>query len=284
MSNTHEPYVPFSQREGLAPIPAQLRLGEVSDKLRELIYYSIRQEITRNIDDQYNSSFSDTWERVAMDLWGRFLRRDPDTFENNAYRFTLFLKGLIHNAECGQLFDCIEFLVRHPGCSDRLRQELAGAFVEARAAYRIIDNQYIAAIGTEEQAAAFERAIADAQAKNAAGARRHLIDAGVALRKGKWADSVRESIHAVESVAVGLAPGSTELGPALTNIEQRGHLHGGLKAAFKTLYGYSSDEKGVRHALVFAQAEAKVDEADALFMLGACASFVSYLLARCATS
>jgi hypothetical protein len=45
------------------------------------------------------------------------------------------------------------------------------------------------------------------------------------------------------------------------------------------LYGYSSDEEGVRHALVFKE-EAQVDEADALFMLGACASFVSYLLAR----
>jgi hypothetical protein len=42
---------------------------------------------------------------------------------------------------------------------------------------------------------------------------------------------------------------------------------------------YTSDEEGVRHALVFGD-EAQVDEADALFMLGACASFVSYLLAR----
>jgi hypothetical protein len=62
-------------------------------------------------------------------------------------------------------------------------------------------------------------------------------------------------------------------------MEQRGHLHGSLKAAFGSLYGYSSDEEGVRHALVFSD-EAKVDEADALFMMGACASFVSYLLAR----
>jgi hypothetical protein len=54
---------------------------------------------------------------------------------------------------------------------------------------------------------------------------------------------------------------------------------GSLKAAFGSLYGYSSDEEGVRHALVFSN-ETQVDEADALFMLGACASFVSYLLAR----
>jgi hypothetical protein len=90
---------------------------------------------------------------------------------------------------------------------------------------------------------------------------------------------VRESIHAVEAVAVRLAPDTSTLGAALKVLEKRDHLHGGLKSAFEKLYGYSSDEAGVRHALVFSD-EAKVDEADALFMLGACASFVSYLLAR----
>jgi hypothetical protein len=90
---------------------------------------------------------------------------------------------------------------------------------------------------------------------------------------------VRNSIHAVESIAVRLAPDSTTLGPALADLESKGHLHGALKAAFAKLYGYTSDEKGVRHALVYGD-EANVDEADALFMLGACASFVSFLLVR----
>lgn len=149
----------------------------------------------------------------------------------------------------------------------------------ARAAYRIFDNGCIAAIGTEEQAVAFERALADTEAKNATAARKHLIAAGVALRNADWPGCVRESIHAVEAMALRLAPGTDALGPALRELERRGHLHGGLKSAFSSLYGYSSDEKGVRHSLVFKD-EAQVDEADALFMLGSCASFVSYLLAR----
>jgi hypothetical protein len=53
-----------------------------------------------------------------------------------------------------------------------------------------------------------------------------------------------------------------------------------LKKAFGALYGYTSDKKtGIRHAKVFGVDEA-VDETDALFMLGACASFVSYLISR----
>ena len=280
MVSDSKPYVPFSQRTGLEPIPPQLKLGEVSAELRRLLDYYICLEIDRESYSGYDSvTFRDEWKRVAMDLNVLFFRQPSDKFDHGVYNNEQRLKRLIQHAEIGDLFDLVEFLVRHPGCSDVLKRELADAFVTARAAYRLFDNKYIAAIGTEEQAAAFERAIADAEVKNAIAARKQLIAAGVALRNSDWAGSVRESIHAVEAMAVRLAPGTDTLGAALKALEQRGHLHGSLKAAFGSLYGYSSDEEGVRHALVFGN-EAQVDEADALFMLGACASFVSYLLAR----
>ena len=280
MASDSKPYVPFSQRAGLEAIPPQLKLGEVSAALRRLLYYYISLEIDRESYAPYSSAvFNDKWRRVATDLHVLFFKQPADKFDYGAYGNKERLNFFIQRANIGGLFDLVEFFVRHRGCSGELKRELADAFVTARAAYRVFDNKYIAAIGTEEQAAAFERAIADAEAKNATAARKQLITAGVALRNSDWAGSVRESIHAVEAMAVRLAPGTDTLGAALKVLEQRGHLHGGLKAAFGSLYGYSSDEEGVRHALVFGD-EAQVDEADALFMLGACASFVSYLLAR----
>ena len=280
MASDSNPYVPFSQRTGLEPIPSQLKLGEVYIELRRLLYCYISLEIDRESYTPYSSAvFKDKWQRVAMDLHVLFFKRPADKFDYGAYENKQRLSDFIQRANIGELFNLVEFFVRHRGCSGELKSELAGAFVTARAAYRVFDNTYIAAIGTEEQAAAFERAIADAEANNATAARKQLIAAGVALRNSDWAGSLRESIHAVEAMAVRLAPGTDTLGAALKVLEQRGHLHGGLKAAFGSLYGYSSDEEGVRHALVFGD-EAQVDEADALFMLGACASFVSYLLTR----
>jgi hypothetical protein len=280
MTRDSKPYVSFSQRTGLEPIPPQLKLGQVSVELRRLIYYYISLEIDRESYAPYSSAvFSDKWKRVAMDLHVLFFKQPADKFDYGAYENEQRLNIFIQGAKIGDLFNLVEFLVRHPRCSSELKRELAEAFIMARAAYRIFDNKFIAAIGTDEQAAAFERAMEDTEAKNATAARKHLIAAGVALRDSDWAGSVRESIHAVEAMAVRLTPGTATLGAALKVLEQRGHLHGSLKAAFDKLYGYSSDEKGVRHALVFGN-EAQVDEADALFMLGACASFVSYLLAR----
>jgi hypothetical protein len=261
-------------------MPPQLRLGEVSPELRRLLDYYISLEIDRESYVPYSSAiFTDEWRRVATDLHVLFFKQPPDKFDYSAYQTKQRLSLFIQRANIGALFDLVEFFVRHPICSDELKRELAGAFATARAAYRVLDNKYIAAIGTEEQAAAFERAIADTEAMHATAARKQLVAAAVALRQSDWASSVRESIHAVEAMAVRLAPGTDTLGAALKVLEQRGHLHGGLKAAFGSLYGYSSDQEGVRHALVFSD-EVQVDEADALFMLGACASFVSYLAAR----
>ena len=66
------------------------------------------------------------------------------------------------------------------------------------------------------------------------------------------------------------------LGPALKSIERRGALHPALKKAFDALYGYTNNEQGIRHALLD-QTDTKVGLDEAVFMLGACASFASYL-------
>lgn len=280
MANDSKAYLPFSQRTGLSPIPPQLELGDVPDDLRRLLNYYVSEEIGRQtrlgiLDDAF---LSNLWLRVAKDLHVLHLGFPIESFNSEIYSVKEAIKTRINRAELGDLFDLLEFLLRHGGCSNELKSKLAEAFVRARVAYRIVDHQ-IVAIGTREQAAAFERAIDDADTNGATGARKHLLEAGVALRNSDWAGSVRESIHAVEAVAVRLVPEKDTLGAALNVLERRGHLNGALKSAFGSLYGYSSEEEGVRHALVYSD-ETKVDEADALFMLGACASFVSYLLAR----
>lgn len=277
MSDSHQ-YIPFSQRAGLSPIPPQLKLGQVSDELRRLLDYSISKEVERaSIIGGTRRVFSREWKEVATDLHVIFFRRPASSFVNQTFIIRADLEKFFSNATIAPLFDLVEFLVRHSGCSQALKGDLADAFVNARAAYRIIDSQ-IVAIGVHEQGRAFEAAISHAEAIGALPARNHLIRSGLALRNGDWADSVRESIHAVEAMSRKYEPSATTLGPALKALERRGHIHGSLKAAFEKLYGYTNDEGGIRHALL--DDVARVDEVDALFMVGVCASFVSYLISR----
>ena len=106
----------------------------------------------------------------------------------------------------------------------------------------------------------------------------HLRNASKHIAAHDWADSVRESIHAVESVARQIDPStSNKLSSALNSIEKRGVLqHPALKEALIKLYGYTSNEEGIRHALLN-KPEANVTIDEAVFMLGVCASFASYL-------
>jgi AbiJ N-terminal domain 4 len=276
---SNQSYVPFSQRTGLRPMPPQMQLGKISDELRRKLSYYVDLEFDSGSSYSMESSyFQSKLKRVTNDIHVLFLKQPNSTYENDTEKWKRILNVGFQTKDVGLVFDLVEFLLRHPNCSSDLKLEFADAFVTARAAYRIVDNQVVA-IGVEEQGAAFERALADAEQKGAGAARTHLVAAGKALRDADWSGCVRESIHAVESIARQLTPDASTLRPALAALESKGHLHGGLKAAFNSLYGYSSDEEGVRHSLVFNDA-AKVDEADALFMLGACASFVSYLAAR----
>jgi hypothetical protein len=275
---SRENSIPFSQRSGLSPVPPQLAIGEVSAEFRRLIDYSIYKEIERfergGFDHNY---FDERWKEVATDLHVRFFGKPVASFENTSYSTRQSLEIFVARATIGPLFDLVEFFLNHPKCSAAFTSDLSSSFVSARAAYRVVDRQ-IVAVGTREGADSFEAAISETEVVGAVGARHHLIASASALRNGSWADSIRESIHAVEAMARRIEPNSTTLGPALKALEKNGYIHGSLRAGFDKLYGYTNDEGGIRHALL--EDEAQVDETDALFMLGACASFVSYLISR----
>lgn len=173
------------------------------------------------------------------------------------------------------MFGFVQFVARHPSCPTKFDRKISSVLRQARAAYIIADKTIIPS-ATEHEGTAIVQAIADVSASELNGARQHLLNAASCLTTGDSAASIRESISAVESVAKILAP-KGDFGDALNQIEKGGHIHGAMKDAFKKLYGYTSDEKGIRHSLLL-EGQAQADEIDAQFMLGACASFVSYLV------
>src|SRR5262249_5011919 len=127
-----------------------------------------------------------------------------------------------------------------------------------------------------------QQAFSDLRSAEFHGARDHLGKAASELTAGDFAGSIRESIHAVESVARTLEPDG-KLSKALEKLERSAKIHPAMKAGFDKLYGYTSDEQGIRHAHLN-EPSAKPDETDALFMIGACAAFVSYLINKARTA
>ncbi|MCK1469982.1 hypothetical protein [Bradyrhizobium sp. CW10] len=131
-----------------------------------------------------------------------------------------------------------------------------------RAAYRIEDGVFWPTASTEE-ADALIQANTALSASQFGGAKTHLKNAASKLTEGDYPASVRESISAAESVARVLEP-TGDLSKALSGLEQRIALHPALKKAFLSLYGYTSDEKGIRHALLSEGAAIRCERARGL--------------------
>ncbi|MEZ5816283.1 MAG: hypothetical protein R3D44_04295 [Hyphomicrobiaceae bacterium] len=200
-----------------------------------------------------------------MDLNVLFFESRP-TNSTTTVRTSRRIKVIIERPTSEDYSKSDRIFVRHSGCSAELKREASRCVRHgARRISRLRQQLYIAAIGTEEQAAAFERAARGRREKTRLPRQAALIAAGVALRNSDWAGSVRESIHAVEAMAMSLAPGTKDTWGQRSRCSKSAATSTAVsRQPFGSLYGYSSDEEGVQHALVFAD-EAQLDEADALF-------------------
>lgn len=273
----------FSQAQGLEPLPSPLALGELSDDLRNAIYGVLHESISNSSKYVVMTTFvKEPWLEVLRAKHVRFDRQRADSFKTALDEFMPDLEGACFHAPYNTLFDLLQFIMRQPACPKKFILQLKELLEEFGAAYRVVmsPGPSIVPVSTPEEGRAIQQAFGAIGTNEFAGARKHLHDAGVYLgQPGKEADSVRESIHAVEAVCKVLAgtPDAT-LTAALNRLKNKAPMHPAFVTGLEKLYSYTNDEKGIRHALL--GDEAKVDPADAQLMFGACASFVSYLIGK----
>jgi len=271
----------FSQAQGLEPLPAPLRLGEVPKELRNALFAVVYDSMVLETTLTTRTHLLGRWRDIMFDMHVHLAHRPADEFDDRFEPAVALIKEIVFNARYEHVFDLLQFFVRHRQSRTTLVRKLNATFEQHGAAYRFVEpGPTIVPIATEEEGRAVQQSFAQLGDDEFSGARKHLRDAGMYLgQPGKEADSVRESIHAVEAVCkvLGEAPGAT-LTAALGKLKNKIPMHGSFVAALEKLYSYTNDEKGIRHALL--DDEAHVDAADARFMFGACASFVSFLIGK----
>jgi hypothetical protein len=143
--------------------------------------------------------------------------------------------------------------------------------------YRFVDG-FLTAITDAHELEAVRDALAIAD--RFAGAREHL-SRGLQLLGARpepdYRNAIKEAISSVESVLKVLtAHDHADLATALREFARAHPIHGALFAGLNSLYGYTSNEHGLRHSLL--DADARVGFAEAKFMIVACAAFVSFLI------
>lgn len=98
------------------------------------------------------------------------------------------------------------------------------------------------------------------------------------LQNPDYENSIKESISAVEAMCCIISGKNQTLNKAIADIKNNGvHIHPCMENAFKQLYSYTCDEKGIRHAGIdFVSAPAE----DAKYMLISCSAFINYLIEK----
>ena len=283
--------LPFSQRSGEVTLPEPMRLGYVTQRFKQLIWQAIEQETqhqTSSLIIHKYKMFDNSMEKLLFLYRYEVLEMLIDDArmgywygEGNPDADKRWVKNQINNGEYHEILSLVEFILRQKTCSDELRNNLKAAFDKAPIAYFVDDVNGLPTVmprPSSEAGDATKQAIETICEGGMAGATTHLRKAAEQINAREYADSVRESINAVESVARIIDPKANKtLGPALNSLERVGLLkHPALKEALKKLYGYTSDEQGIRHPLLDKDsADVGLDEA--VFMFGACASFAAYL-------
>ena len=277
--NTHDPRsLSFSQHHGYEALPQPLKLEELSEDARVRFW-----NVLFSPSIEPFGGYTDRWREIFTYIYSHFLNipltSDVIEYADIQRLFDKPIRDFLLKASFNRVFDLLLAVMRHEKCPTPTIAQIAEVFQNCRLAY-VLDvgtPPTIYPSTTQEEGSAVVDSLDQLRSAGLAAARQHLQMAAENINQQDWAGAVRESIHSVESVARQIAPKAKTLGEALKVLAQKRQLeHPALRDGFNKIYGYTNDEQGIRHALLDDD-KSNVGQEEAVFMLGACASFASYL-------
>jgi hypothetical protein len=274
--------VRFSQRIGKRLVKDQLQIEVMDSDLRNGLWNILHLAHFAKMAGSHVFHLDRDDQEFVQSIQRSFFKRPLDDLPEWAPDFVTRIKNWFYKSEWYDAFDFIEFVAQFDNDRDFsiaeqafnnvLKQEVSG--------YRLLDGQVVQ-ITAEEEIAAVQEALDTARRSRLAGVDEHLTAALAKLSDRKnpdYRNSIKESISAVESLAKVISGDpKAELGKALKSVETKVDLHPALKRGFSAIYGYTSDEGGIRHALLDAN---NVDFEDAKYMLVSCSAFINYLVVK----
>lgn len=282
----------FSDRRKIQPLDNEIQIYNFDERTRNKIANLIKRWYGMIYQKGYSSQFlksllNDVFgEYVSYDLEDRIKYHDDKIFEE-------FIYDAIIEEDYASVLTLVEYITvffndfkNHylqinyfPSYRNEFPdfvKELNELFKEEFVGYRMIENQ-ITPISDDIEVEEIKQGL-NIQYD---GCKSHIKKALTLLsnrEKPDYKNSIKESISAVESICKIITKDSkATLGKAINQLEKKGlNIHPSLISAFSKLYGYTSDEGGIRHAEGLF--ESKVSFGEAKYMLVSCCAFVNYLL------
>jgi hypothetical protein len=270
----------FSERKGIKPVKALIQTDSMDADLRNGLWNALTRRYWNKaqlIGDWYDGDRDAV--HLLQSVWSDYFKEPIDRIPNLWSNALLKPRAYFLNCQWYEAYDFIEFVnsVR----PDRAFQQECNNILERElSAYRFVGEKLVQ-ITSEEEIAAIEEAIGTTDPMRPVAVHlRTALDLLADRKSPDYRNSIKESISAVESASK-LMTGDDKggLAEALKNLKSKVGLHPALEKAFTSMYGYTSDADGIRHALMD---EPTLSFEDAKFMLVSCSAFVSYLTAKAA--
>ena len=283
----------FSDKTGINPCNTQIQLDEFDDRTRTTISNQLFRmlEITFSNPLTFAKSPYDQKRQLLSNEFCRAISSDilslPSRFDNSkVYNWQFYfekISNIIDDAPYNEVLDVVWYCCHWLStCTILDPKDIYDIFNETfgqeYVGYRFISGE-IVPITDENEVNEIEQACKTPFD----GARTQLQKALCFLSDREnpdYKNCIKESISAVESVCKVISGNEkAALKDALNGLISNGmNIHGSLKTAILALYGYASDEGGIRHAE--RETESTVTFEEAKFMMVTCSAIVNYLVAE----
>jgi hypothetical protein len=275
----------FSQRSGIRPLSKAIQRERIDDDLRNALWSSFHETfvIAYSYEEGHRLApyypLRDELNNWRYVLWTQFYRNPSDT-KPSFKELVAQLRTEFFGAEWHWIFDLLEFSAKHAEkCGPLLIRHANAQLEREHSAYRFVGSEIVEITDRTEIASIEEAVSGPKMVKN------HLERAIELLsdrRTPDFRNSIKESISAVEAICRLISNNQNDtLGAAVKKVAKKNPLHPAFEQALLKLYGFTSDEGGIRHALM---EEPSLEYADARFMLVLCSAFINFLLTRAAKS
>ena len=265
----------FSERKGFTPVSEIIQTNSMNEALKNSLWNALDTALWSRpgfIRSQYG--VLEDIKPFSQALWFNYFKKPIDERPRRPHDILEILRTYFFSCEWYRVYDFLEFVVSCKDSTPKLAEFLNVILERELSGYRFVAG-HLTDITTQEEIMMIEESIRDSEV---AGVSVH-IDRALALYADRenpdFRNSIKESISAVEGIArVVSGNDKATLGDALKAIEKNGQLHTALKEGFLKLYGYTSNEQGIRHAML---EEPNLTQADARYFLVSCSAFVNYL-------
>jgi hypothetical protein len=268
----------FSERHGYKPVREAIQIDSMSEDLRNSLWSLLQVSVW---DDAKGSRGElqyqpDRFQTLCYSLWFSYFKKPIDTLPDYVLQIIQTVRQYFFSCDWYEVYDVVEFIANNyppgasqlfTGCNEVLGREVSG--------YRFVDG-LISPITDKAEVEEIDAAL-DGPSDPVRTHLRRALELFSDKTNPDYRNSIKESISAVESLVGSVLGEKGTLGQLIKKMEEEIGLHPALNKAFSSLYGYTSDQDGIRHAIL-EQPDIGFDEAK--FFLVVCSAFANFVRSR----